>query len=99
VKPAQRTIVVVAVATLAVDLASKAWAAASLDEPIEIGASLSLQLAYNPGVAFGAGQSLPTWLLLALTGAICAGIAVAGWRGVLVPAWCSGVLWATCSTA
>ena len=91
-KPAQRTIVVVAVATLAVDLASKAWAAASLDEPIEIGASLSLQLAYNPGVAFGAGQSLPTWLLLALTGAICAGIAVAGWRGVLVPAVAVGLV-------
>ena len=91
-KPAHRTIVVVAVATLAVDLASKAWASASLDTPIDIGASLSLQLGYNPGVAFGTGQSLPTWVLLALTGAICAAIAVAGWRGALVPAVAVGLV-------
>lgn len=83
--PAQRNLLVVVAATLGVDLATKAWATASLDAPIDIGGSLSLQLGYNPGVAFGAGQSLPSWVLLALTATLCTAIAVAGWRGALGP--------------
>lgn len=77
--------VVVALATLIADAASKAWASAALDRPIEIGASLSLQLSHNPGVAFGVGQSLPSWLLLALSGLICVGVTWGGWTGVLHP--------------
>ena len=91
-RPAQRTLVVVAAVTLVVDMATKAWAEASLDAPIDIGASLSLQLGYNPGVSFGMGQSLPTWVLLAFTGALCAAIAIAGWRGMLAPPLAVGLI-------
>lgn len=31
------------------------------------------------------GRSLPSWVLLTLTGVLCAALAVAGWRGALVP--------------
>ena len=89
---AHRYLVAVAVATLVVDVATKAWAEASLEAPIDIGASLSLQLGYNPGVAFGVGQSLPAWVLLAFTGAICAAIAAAGWRGSLGPPVAVGLI-------
>ncbi len=90
--PARRTLLATAVVTLAADLASKAWATAELDQPIEIGGSLSLRLGYNPGVAFGVGQSLPSWTLLLLTGLICAAIAVAGWRGTLLPPVAVGLI-------
>jgi signal peptidase II len=89
---ARRTLVVTAVVTLVIDLASKAWASARLDRPVEIGGSLSLQLGHNPGVAFGVGQSLPVWVLLMFTGLLCAGIAVAGWRGALVPPVAVGLI-------
>ena len=89
---AQRTLVGVALATLVVDAVTKAWAVTSLDQPIEIGGSLSLQLGYNPGVAFGVGQSLPPGMLLAITGAICLAIAWAGWTGRLLPPTAVGLI-------
>lgn len=89
---ARRTLLLTAVVTLAADLGSKAWASAQLDEPIEIVGSLSLRLGYNPGVAFGLGQSLPSWVVLILTGTLCAAIAVAGWRGALVPPLAVGLI-------
>ncbi|HWJ63710.1 MAG TPA: signal peptidase II [Acidimicrobiales bacterium] len=83
--PARRTLIAVAAVTLLVDAATKAWASTSLENAIHIGGSLSLQLSYNPGVAFGVGQSLPTGVLLALSGAICLAVAWAGWTGHLGP--------------
>lgn len=91
-KTTQRNMLVAAAATLATDLITKAWAAANLDVPVDIGGSLSLQLAHNPGVAFGAGRSLPSWVLLVLTGAICVAIGVAGWRGALGPSIAVGLV-------
>lgn len=84
--------IVVATSVLVVDAVSKAWASASLDEPVELVGSLSLQLAYNPGVAFGVGDSLPSWVLLAVTGIICAGIAWGGWTGALQPPVAAGLI-------
>lgn len=89
---ARRTLVATAVATLTIDVTSKAWASARLDRPVDIGGSLSLQLGHNPGVAFGIGQSLPVWLLLTFTGVLCAGIAVAGWKGALLPPFAVGLI-------
>jgi signal peptidase II len=89
---ARQRYTVVAVATLAVDAATKVWAAAALDAPVEIGASLSLQLSRNSGVAFGLGQSAPTGVLLALTGALCASLAFAGWTGRLQPPFGVGLV-------
>lgn len=91
-RASRRHLVIAAVAVLAVDAASKAWASASLDEPVDLIGSLSLQLGYNPGVAFGVGQSLPSWVLLAVTGAICIGIAVGGWTGALHPPVAVGLI-------
>ena len=84
--------IVVATSVLVVDAVSKAWASASLGEPVELVGALSLQLAYNPGVAFGVGDSLPSWVLLAVTGIICAGIAWGGWTGGLQPPIAAGLI-------
>jgi signal peptidase II len=81
-----------AAVVLALDLGSKAWASARLDEPVEIIGSLSLQLAHNPGVAFGLGSSLPTWVLLAFSAAMCAATAAAGARSLLVPPAAVGLI-------
>lgn len=40
---------------------------------------LQLRLLYNPGVAFGLGDTLPAWLITAATALITAGIAVYAW--------------------
>ena len=88
----RRHLIGAAASVLFVDAASKVWASASLDEPVELVGSLSLQLAYNPGVAFGVGDSLPSWVLLAVTGIICAGIAWGGWTGGLQPPVAAGLI-------
>lgn len=90
--PARRTLVAVATATVIIDAATKAWASSSLDRPIDIGGTLSLQLGHNPGVAFGLGQSLPTGVLLALNAAVCLAIAWAGWTGHLRPPLAVGLV-------
>lgn len=84
--------VAAACAVLVVDAASKAWASASLDAPVELIGSLSLQLAHNPGVAFGVGDSLPSWVLLVVTGVICGGVAWGGWSGMLHPPVAAGLI-------
>jgi signal peptidase II len=83
---------IAAAVVLAADIASKAWASARLDQPIELLGSLSLQLAHNPGAAFGLGSSLPTWVLLTLTAALCVGIAIGGARGYLAPPFAAGLI-------
>lgn len=88
----RRHLIGAAASVLVVDAASKVWASASLDEPVELVGSLSLQLAYNPGVAFGVGDSLPSWVLVAVTGIICAGIAWGGWTGGLQPPVAAGLI-------
>ena len=39
-----------------------------------------LQLAYNPGVAFSLGDTLPRWVVTAVTGAITLAVAIFTWR-------------------
>ncbi|MBB5919745.1 signal peptidase II [Actinoalloteichus hoggarensis] len=41
---------------------------------------LSIRLAYNPGISFSMGASLPAWVVIAVTGAVTLGIAVYAWR-------------------
>lgn len=89
---ARQRLIVTAGAALAVDVGSKVWAVAALEGPVEVGGSLSLQLSRNPGVAFGLGQSAPTGVLLALTGALCAALAWAGWTGRLQPPLAVGLV-------
>ena len=87
-----RTMAITAAGVLTADVGSKVWASARLDEPVAIGGSLSLQLAHNPGVAFGLGQSLPTAALLATSIVLCVGIAVAGARGLVAPPVAAGLI-------
>ncbi|MEU0108433.1 signal peptidase II [Streptomyces sp. NPDC006251] len=62
------------------DLGLKAWADTHLPgDSVDLGL-IQLQLAYNPGVAFSVGDTLPGWVVIAGTGLITAGIAVFAWR-------------------
>jgi len=75
-----------------VDLATKRWAEASLDEPIPIIAGLSLKLGHNSGIAFGALTNLPTvWLVVAIACLVTA-LTIAVLRGALPIPWPAGGL-------
>ncbi len=89
---AQRRLLLVSVATLAADAASKIYAVNQLDTPTPIIGSLSLQLSYNPGVAFGLGDSLPSVLLLTFTAVVCVAVAIGGWTGSLRPPVAIGLI-------
>lgn len=82
-----------AAAVFVVDIASKIVASATLDGgPVELPGPVDLRLAYNPGMAFSMGDNAPGWLMLALTGAVAAAIAVAAWRGTFASALAAGVV-------
>ncbi len=70
-----------AVALAALDLGLKTWALHSLaaGQAVDL-AVIQLRLAFNPGVAFSLGGTVPPAVLLALSGVIIAGLAVVAWR-------------------
>lgn len=73
----------VAVAVAVMDWVTKAFATFALeDAPVEVGSLITLRLSHNPGVAFGLGDRLPGPLLIALTAAVTAVLAVAAVRGM-----------------
>lgn len=75
------TLVVTAVLLTAFDLSVKAWAVRALAAGESVDLQLiQLQLAFNTGVAFSLGNSLPGWVVLTGTGMITAGLAVFIWR-------------------
>ena len=79
---ARRRFVAVATTAATVDLVSKLAASAFLaDRIVDLPGPLDLQLARNPGVAFGLGDAVPAWLLLALTATVTMRLGAAGWRG------------------
>ena len=83
----------IAIGTVAVDLVSKAAAGAWLEDgPVRLGAGVSLRLVHNPGVAFGLGARLPSWVLLAVTGMVVSWLARAAWRGDLSPTVAAGLV-------
>ncbi|MCX5582915.1 signal peptidase II [Streptomyces erythrochromogenes] len=77
----RRTALVAGAAALAAaDLALKSWAQGALvDGPIGPEAA-QLRLAFNPGVAFSLGETLPSWVVVAFTSLITVAVAVAVWR-------------------
>jgi len=77
-----RRLVLVAAATIAVDLASKAVAVRGLTDPIDLGV-ITVRATENSGVAFGIGADQPFALVAALTGLVVAGMVVGAWRGLL----------------
>ncbi|MEU0042930.1 signal peptidase II [Streptomyces werraensis] len=69
-----------AAAAAGADLGAKAWANNALPgDPVHLGL-LDLRLAFNPGVAFSLGDTLPAWVVIAFTGVITAAIGVFAWR-------------------
>lgn len=66
-----------------VDLAVKANAVAGLSGggTVDLG-PVNLRLYYNPGVAFSLGASLPSWVIIAATGLIIAGLVWYLWSSV-----------------
>ena len=77
-----RRLVLVAAATIAVDLASKAAAVRWLTDAMDLGV-ITVRATGNSGVAFGIGADQPFALVAALTGLVVAGMAVGAWRGLL----------------
>ena len=77
-----RRLVLVAAATIAVDLASKAAAVRWLINPIDLDV-ITVRATENSGVAFGIGADQPFAVVAALTGLVVAGMAVGAWRGLL----------------
>lgn len=82
-----------ALAVLVVDVTSKIAASTWLrDGPVELPGPLDLQLAYNPGAAFGLGANLPLAVVLAATTTVAALIAVGAWRGWIPNPWAAGLI-------
>jgi len=75
-----RRLFLVAAATIAVDLASKAAAVRWLTDPVDLGI-MTVRATENSGVAFGIGADQPFAVVAALTGLVVAAIAVGAWRG------------------
>ncbi|CRK55327.1 Lipoprotein signal peptidase [Alloactinosynnema sp. L-07] len=71
----------VALGLAALDLGLKAWAERGLaaGDTVDLGV-IQLRLAFNPGVAFSLGDTLPAGVLLAVTGLIITALAVYTWR-------------------
>ena len=87
------TLVTVAAATIAADVASKVAAVRYLDgNPIPLGDVLTLRLIYNSGVAFGVGSSAPASFVIGLTGMAVLGIVVMAWRGDIRPPAAAGLV-------
>ena len=76
-----RRLVLVAAATIAVDLATKAAAVRWLADPVDLGV-ITVRATENSGVAFGIGADQPFALVAALTGLVVAGTAVGAWSGL-----------------
>ena len=90
---ARTTLITVAAAAVAVDVATKVAAVRYLPgNPMEVAGALTLRLIYNPGVAFGVGGSLPASVIIALTGLAVAALAVMAWRGAMQPATAAGLV-------
>lgn len=74
---ARITLTVTAVFVAALDLGVKTWARQALDDgsATDLG-PLNLRLAFNPGVAFSLGDTLPPASLLGITGVVVVALAV-----------------------
>lgn len=78
------TLSVVATVAAATDLVTKVAAITWLDEPIDLGV-VTLRLVRNPGIAFGLGTGLPSWLLVLATSLVALLLVGSVVRGALEP--------------
>ncbi|GAA4718609.1 hypothetical protein GCM10023198_47760 [Promicromonospora umidemergens] len=72
----------------ALDLGLKAWARRALADGTSVDLQvIQLRLTFNPGVAFSLGDTLPSGVVLGVTGLIVAGLAVFAWRTARTATW------------
>ena len=88
----RRRFLIVVVVAVAADLVTKAIAVTRLSAGIVELGIIDLRLVRNNGVAFGAGSFLPPVVLIALTAAVAAIVALAAWRGVIHRGIASGLI-------
>ena len=87
VRMKRKRIAIVAFAVVVLDLSSKVGSSLFLPTGlVDLPGVLDLSVSHNRGIAFGAGNVLPGWLLVAVTAAITAVLGVAAWRGVFASA-------------
>lgn len=90
---ASTTLIVASAGAVAVDVAAKVAAVTWLaDGPVRLGSLLTLRLVHNHGVAFGVAAAAPAPVVMTLTGAIAAAIAVLAWRGALGAPFPAGLI-------
>lgn len=78
----RRTMVAWIAALTTIDLATKIWATATLDDkPITLPGPIDLQLSYNNGTAFGLFTNIPPLLITAATLTIALALLTAAWNG------------------
>lgn len=86
-----RGVLLAAAVAVVLDWVTKVVATVGLEDgPIAVGSLLTLRLGHNPGVAFGVGDWLPGPVLIAVTAAVSAVLAVVAVRGQLGPWWAAG---------
>ena len=89
----QRVVAAVTATVVALDWATKALAAATLDDRvIEVASVLTLRLGHNPGVAFGLGNRLPGAVVITLTALVTVVVAVSAGRGAFHPPAAGGLV-------
>jgi signal peptidase II len=69
------------------DLATKWLAERRLDEPVSLLAGVRLELGHNSGIAFGALNDVPSWMLIVGVTAMIGALLVAVGRGLLSLPW------------
>ena len=78
---ARVTLAATAALLAALDLGLKTWASRALADGTLVDLQVvQLRLAFNSGVAFSLGDTLPSGVVLGVTGLIIAGLAVFAWR-------------------
>lgn len=76
---------VIAVIVMCLGLTVRSWAATTLaNQTIGLG-PVDLRLSYNTGVAFSLGNGAPTWVVLALAGAVTLVLCTVAWRTAKAP--------------
>lgn len=82
-----RRLAALALAVAVADFATKRLVERRLDEPVALVAGLRLELGHNSGIAFGALNDLPSWVLITAVTILIAGLLVAVRRGLLPLSW------------
>ena len=90
--PRLRRAAALALVVAAADLGTKWLAERRLDEPVSLLGGLRLDLGHNSGIAFGALNDLPSWVLVVGVAGLIGGLLFALLRGLLPLVWPAGGL-------